>query len=149
MGSTSCIRPFGLALLFGATQLRAQAPGDSVRLRLGPGTAWVKGRIIRSDSLAVILRTATDTQEYRLADVTRLDRWKRDNMGVWLISGTLGGLAGWELEEALNGHTRSVTGSRGGDLAVGAGVGLLTAALIYTLHPASWHRARRRLAAAP
>jgi len=55
------MRTFGLALLLGATQLSAQAPGDMVRLRLGPGAAWIKGRIIRSDSLTVMLRTATGT----------------------------------------------------------------------------------------
>ena len=149
MAATSHVRLFGLALLCGATQLRAQVTGDSVRLRLGPRAPWIKGRLIRSDSIAIILRTTKDTQEYRFADVARLDRWKRDNVVVRLVTGTVAGLAGWELGRTLNGDGRSITGSRGGDLALGTGLGLLTAGVIYAVHPASWHRVRRRPAAAP
>src|ERR1043166_7673426 len=149
MAAMRHVRLFGLALLCGATQLTAQVTGDCIRLRLGPRAPWIIGRLIRSDSVAIILRTRTDTQEYRFADVARLDQWKRDNVGVRLVSGTVAGLAGWELGRTLNGDGRSITGSGGGALALGSGLGLLSAGIIYAVHPASWHRVRRRPAAVP
>src|SRR2546423_15499358 len=103
MAATSHVRLFGLALLCGATQLTAQVTGDSIRLRLGPRAPWIMGRLIRSDSVAIILRTTTDTQEYRFADVARVDNWKRDNVVVRLVTGTLAGVAGWELGRTLSG----------------------------------------------
>ena len=132
-----------LSLLLLASQLSAQAVGDSVRVRRQPGYDWLAGRIVRADSTSFTMQGASGAQEYRFADVARVDRWKRDKVGIRIFGGVLGSVAGFELGRAVAHNNQPATGSRGSDIALSAGIGVIFGLVSYAIAPGSWHRIRR------
>jgi hypothetical protein len=129
-------------LLLVTRQLEAQAVGDSVRVRLHPRADWVAGRIVQADTMAFTLRSALESQQYRLAEVARVDRWKRDKLILRVLGCTAGGVAGWELGRAVAHHSKPATSSRGGDIALSAGIGVVFGLVSYAIAPGSRQHSR-------
>lgn len=128
---------FAVASLWAAEAARAQAPGDSVRLR-GPGdSTWFVGRVLAATPAEIVVGTTDSLQVFQRGTLTRLERWNRRRpewvMGLW----GLGGLAAGTLVAAL---TSDDAGTEDIVLSIGAGavVGVAAGFFDFRLRPGSW-----------
>lgn len=143
----------GLWMLLGlvlaaAPGARAQAviPGDSIRFRTAD-SRWQYGRVL------AVAPNGFEVQQGSPSPVTvdflglaRLERWQRTNKGVTLVEAVTGGMAGGLLSFLLTPAPQR-TGfyqDASGPIAVGAGVGLVMAPIIWALQPGRWKVVRAR-----
>jgi len=131
-----------LPLLFLAAPLSAQQPGDSVRLRMVSRPEWISGLYVRTDSNTVILRRRLQDESFPVRQIDRFQVWKRDNPLLNLFLGASAGAAGGLANQLISPDREPFTGSKGGDVAVMAGGGMVIG-IIYTLvNPGSWKTKR-------
>ncbi len=123
--------------ILAAGPARAQTPGDSVRVRVSPDSAWRHGRILAANDQEFVLGEPQGVEVFNRRVVERLERFERRRpqwvLGTWL----LGGLAAGTLTAALasdDASTEDVVIS----LAAGAGIGLAVGLLDFKFRPGSW-----------
>lgn len=116
----------------------AQAPGDSLRIRLGPSADWQAGRYVRTDTAGLILRVGMTDQPYQLRSIVRAEVWKKRNALVNILGSTAIGGAVWGIGNEIDSDRAPVTGTKGGDIMLGAGVGALIGVISVLVSPGSW-----------
>ena len=118
-------------------------PGDSVRLRYSPSSEWTAGRLVRTDSGQVVLRQITGDKTHPAAGLERIDVWRYRNTVLEVLSMGAAGALGSILGQAISGDSRRpFTGSKGSDVAVFAGAGMLVGVVYVMASPGSWHKVR-------
>jgi hypothetical protein len=133
-----------LGLVIPANGLAAQTWGDSIRVRTFANAAWQHGTLVGGNSMTLVLREQSQQRAYPLANLRRVDVWKRKNAAVEIfVRGAVWG-AGWALGAAIDKDHRAITGSRGGDAAAAAGAGMLVGAVSLAMTPGKWYRLRLR-----
>jgi|ERR1043165_1741983 hypothetical protein len=131
-----------LAVVGFTLPLAAQAPGDSVRLRLVSARPWLAGRTVSRDSSRLVLRQMTEDKIVPLLEIERLEVWKKRNVPLNVLGSTAFGAALWGVSNELDSERSPVTGSKGGDIALGAGIGALVGIVYVLVSPGSWHHLR-------
>jgi hypothetical protein len=134
---------FFTSLLLAGTHLEAQRIGDNLRLWVGGSTEWQYGVVVNRDSTRLHVRHPSAEVAYRIAELERIEVWRRQNVGVALLVGALATMAGYALGDALDGDSRRMTGSRGGDLALAGGIGALVSAICVGKNPGYWRPVSR------
>jgi hypothetical protein len=140
------VRSLLLALGLGVMTLAsasAQGVGDSVRLRVSASTDWIHGHLLSLDSSRVEIRQLDGDQSWALDSISRLEVWKRRDSRATMVVWTLSGAIGFGICAAVEcGGYPPLTGSVGGAIGVGAGVGFFLGFLDLQISPGSWNRVR-------
>ena len=82
--------------------------GDSVRLRNARESLWNSGRLLRQDNSTFTLQSGPDTLRLAIADLQRVERWKRNDRNlVWVAAavGMIGGTLAYYLTPEEEEHT--------------------------------------------
>jgi hypothetical protein len=138
----SLLLALGLGLIAPASA-SGQGVGDSVRVRVSPSTEWIQGHLLSLDSSRVAIRQLDNDQSWALDSVSRLEVWNRRDSRVTLVVWTLSGAIGFGVCAAVRcGGYPPLTGSVGGAIGVGAGVGLFLGFLDLQISPGQWNRVR-------
>ena len=125
-------------LLAASSSVSGQVPGDSLRIRLGPSADWQSGRYVRTDSAGLILRVGLTDQPFHVASIVRAEVWKKSNALVNILGSTAIGGVVWGIGNEIDSDHAPVTGTKGGDIMLGAGVGALVGVISVLVSPGSW-----------
>jgi len=130
-----------LALAVSVSSARAQIPGDSARLTVLSGGGWHVGRVVRVASEQILMRSGSQEQPYRRDDIAKLEVWRRRNCGPGggSVLGALEGAVVFAIG-AVASPDRRITGSVGGDAAVGTGAGALLGLVLGAASRGHWNR---------
>ena len=130
------------SLLIAGTYAEAQRISDYVRMWVTGGSDWEYGWVAGLDSARLHIRHPAQEVAYRLIEVERLDVLRRRNVGFELLAGAAGSIGGYALAAALHHDKRPLTTSRGLDLALFAGLGVLVNGIRVVKQPYCWRRLR-------
>jgi len=127
-------------LAISAPCAHAQVPRDSARLRLLSGGGWHLGRVVRVGTDAIVLRSGSQDQPYQRDDIGSLQVWRPTNCspGTAAFWGALEGAAVFAIGAVASPNQR-ITGSVGGDAAVGSGAGALLGLALTAAIRGHWH----------
>jgi hypothetical protein len=115
-----------------AGALRAQEPGDSVRVETRAG-GRTEGRFLRFAQAGLLLRGAVGDQTIPHREIQRIDALRPYDPTVDIAVGAAAGALALAIGPRL-------TGSQGGDLVVGAIGGAVCGVIQYLVRPARWRR---------
>lgn len=119
----------------------AQSLGDRVRVRPSEGTPWVKGELadLGPDS-TFTLQSGFDRDTFSASSVYRADWFKERSIALDLLVATAGGIAGTMIPPCDPAEGDCITGSTGGDAALGAGIGVTVGLVTHAIWPGSWKK---------
>lgn len=122
--------------------------GDKVRVSTEGDGAWTEGQLTGVENDTLSIAKGVEELHYRLGEIQAAERWDARDPALLLLSTTAGGAVGFWAPSALSGDTDDcefdgpdcpyITGSSGGELAVGAGLGLVSGLVIWAVDPGDW-----------
>jgi len=138
----ACILTLGLLVTSPAAAL-PQSAGDSVRIRVIPSNEWIHGHLVSLDSSRIVVGSLDSLKSWTLDSVTRLETWTPHDTGEALLATTLSGAIGFGICAAVRcGGYPPLTGSVGGAIALGAGLGFVLGGLALEISPGQWSLVR-------
>jgi len=128
-----------------ACTLAAQKPNDSLRVRLRTGSDWLYGRLVRSDSVNLYLRSQAQEQAIPLANVRRAQVRQHQSVARNAIVYGVGAAAGSALFFVLNPSREPLSGeSKASYVATSGLAGALGGAIGALIIPNYWAGVRIR-----
>jgi hypothetical protein len=125
-----------------ATLLVAQVPSDSLRVQLRTGSGWLYGRLIRSDSANLYLRSQPQNQTIALAGVQRVQVWRHQNVATMALAAGIGSAAGAGLFYLVSPNSEPLAGSKAGSVAAAGAAGAVGGVIAALIRPNVWVRVR-------
>lgn len=123
--------------------------GDKVRVSTEDDGAWTAGQLVGLEGDTLSIAKGVEELHYRLGEIQQAERWEPRNPAWTLIGTTAGGTVGM-LSSGLFGDTDDcafdgpdcpwITGSAGGDAAVGAGLGLVGGLVVWAVDQGDWKK---------
>jgi len=77
-------------------------------------------------------------QPFHVASIVRAEVWKKSNALVNILGSTAIGGVVWGIGNEIDSDHAPVTGTKGGDIMLGAGVGALVGVISVLVSPGSW-----------